>query len=289
MLSHNTPPPTLRKDLYSSCMYALDDIGWGHGFSFASYGVQLGLRATDVESLELLCDHLPFKSHASDVKVVDRLFSVVATVDKKSQTPHYNLYWNQMLFAKKISLKELRTAFSAITSLAIAELSEEKLFVHCGVVGWQNKAILIPGRSHAGKSTLVAELVKAGATYYSDEFAVLDDEGYISAYPRPISLRHPLTRKQRNVAIEDIGGKIGKERLPVGMVILSEYKKRARWNPEIVSAGIGLLNLLDNTHSAQRSPGRAMEILKHAVSNAEILSSPRGEAADVARVILSGR
>jgi hypothetical protein len=31
----------------------------------------------------------------------------------------------------------------------------------------------------------VAELVRAGATYYSDEFAVLDSRGRVHPFPRP--------------------------------------------------------------------------------------------------------
>jgi hypothetical protein len=34
----------------------------------------------------------------------------------------------------------------------------------------------------SGKTTLVKELVKAGATYYSDEYAVLGGDGRVSAF-----------------------------------------------------------------------------------------------------------
>ena len=59
---------------------------------------------------------------------------------------------------------------------AVARHSHQMLFVHAGVVGWRGLAIVLPGRSRTGKSTLVAELVLRGAVYYSDEFAVLDDD-----------------------------------------------------------------------------------------------------------------
>ena len=55
---------------------------------------------------------------------------------------------------------------------------------HAGVVGWRGRAIVIPGRSHAGKSTLVAELVRRGAVYYCDEFAVLHETGRVHPYRR---------------------------------------------------------------------------------------------------------
>src|SRR5262245_29166046 len=64
----------------------------------------------------------------------------------------------------------------------VAQRSRAMLFVHAGVVGWRGLAIVIPGRSHSGKSTLVAELVRRGAVYYSDEFAVLDETGRVHPY-----------------------------------------------------------------------------------------------------------
>ena len=48
--------------------------------------------------------------------------------------------------------------------LAIAEFSLQAVFLHAGVTVWNGAAILIPGRSHAGKSTLTKSLIDAGAT-----------------------------------------------------------------------------------------------------------------------------
>ena len=49
------------------------------------------------------------------------------------------------------------------------------------IVTWgRGRAIVIPGRTFSGKSTLVAELVRAGATYYSDEYAVEDETTFES-------------------------------------------------------------------------------------------------------------
>src|SRR6185369_13624268 len=58
----------------------------------------------------------------------------------------------------------------------VALCARDGLFVHAGVVAWRGRAILIPGRSMSGKSHLTAELVRRGAMYYSDEFAVLNDD-----------------------------------------------------------------------------------------------------------------
>src|SRR5262249_31683129 len=77
------------------------------------------------------------------------------------------------------SADELVAVLSQDVENAVAQRSREMLFVHAGVVGWRGLAIVVPGRSHTGKSTLIAELVRHGATYWSDEFAVLDDAGRV--------------------------------------------------------------------------------------------------------------
>ena len=80
----------------------------------------------------------------------------------------------------------LLTAFNKHAELLTAYRAQDCLFVHAGVVGWQGKAILIPGRSFSGKTTLVKALIEAGATYYSDEFAILDRQGLVHPYPLPL-------------------------------------------------------------------------------------------------------
>lgn len=279
-------PPTLRQNLYTTCMDDLDTIGWDYGFSFSAYGVKIGVRVSDYGLLEKLQLRIPFACRISDIQNVDRLFSVLSVVDQKKKTKLYNLYWNEALFSHKLTMTGLLDKFQAFSSITIAELAKEKLFIHSGVVGWRGKAILLPGISNSGKSTMVAELVKQGATYYSDEFAVLDKQGYVTAYAKPLSLREPVTQQQQDTPIKSIGGKTGICRLPVGLVIISRYKNGALWKPKQLTSGLGLLRLLENTHSAQRTPGRAMQFLKHVVSKACVIQSSRGEAQDVAQKIL---
>ena len=280
-------PPRLREDYYTSCMHGLDDIGWDYGCSFISYGTRLGERVSDPTLLDALQTKLPLDSNLTKERIVDRLFSVMTINKNKTRMNRYNLYWDHTLFGKELTLDEMLHRFDAIASLAVAELSDEKLFVHAGVVDWQGVAILIPGKSLSGKTTLVAELVKHGAKYYSDEFAVIDEEGYVMAYPKPLSIREPGLLKQKDIPIQDLGGESGKSRLPVGLVVVSQYKKGAKWKPQILSPGLGLLSLLENTHSARRSPDRAMQILKQVANKALMIQSHRSEAYKVAPKILS--
>lgn len=286
MLPQHSTPPTLRRDYYTSCMHALDDVGWEYGFSFTAYGVEIGVRFSTPDLVPLIETRTPYATRPSNAVIVDRLFSVLVIINEDSRLNRYNLYWDHMLFGKELTLEEMLDIFNALSSLAIAELSDEKLFVHAGVVEWQGRAILIPGRSHSGKSSLVAELVKCGATYFSDEFAVIDMQGQVTAYPKPLSIRNPGEHMQKPVLVEEIGGKIGDSCLTAGLVVISQYSKNSEWMPQSLSPGVGLLSLLENTHSARRTPERALQTLGHVASNALFITSLRGEASVAAPKIL---
>ena len=73
--------------------------------------------------------------------------------------------------------------------------------VHAGVVTWHERAVLLPGRTRSGKTTLVTELVKRGATYFSDELALLDRSGLVHPYPRSLCVRVPRSATDERIAV----------------------------------------------------------------------------------------
>jgi hypothetical protein len=61
------------------------------------------------------------------------------------------------------------------------------LAVHAGVLGRGERAIALPARSGAGKTTLVAAGLRAGFGYLSDEALCVDfGSRAVAAYPRPL-------------------------------------------------------------------------------------------------------
>src|SRR5437588_167845 len=57
--------------------------------------------------------------------------------------------------------------------------------VRPGVVGWKGRAALILGD---GNAPLIAALVRAGSTYYSDTYAVFDSRCRVHPYPSPLNM-----------------------------------------------------------------------------------------------------
>ena len=141
--------------------------------------------------------------------------------------------------------RDLGEAFAVLESeirQSVAAAARGRTFVHAGVVGWRGRAILVPGRSRSGKTTLVAELVKAGAAYYSDEFAVLDRRGRVHPFAKSLSIReggcarHEVVRRRH---AEELGGSCGERPLPVGLVVLASYRPGAEWRPATLTRGTG--------------------------------------------------
>jgi hypothetical protein len=168
----------------------------------------------------------------------------------------------------------------------VAAGARGRLFVHAGVVGWRGRAILMAGRSHSGKSRLVEAFLRAGAAYYSDEYAVLDRRGRVHPYPAPLTRRGGDGEPSRRYTPAELGGVAGAAPLPVGLVVVSAFRPGARWRLRRLTPGRGVLALLNHTVPARGRPADALATLARLCSRAPVLQGARGEAAEtVARLL----
>jgi hypothetical protein len=272
----------------SAEMAKVDRLGWALGFSLKSYGVRVGIRSNDPVALDRACRHLPSEWERVPSAVVDRVYSIL--IDKKRArpgVPRLNLlYGDDVRLARSPDLDSVFETFESDVRLFVAELARARVFVHAGVVGWKGKAIVIPGRSYSGKSTLVAELVRAGASYYSDEYAVLDARGRVHPFAKPLELREEGKFRQTKITVAELGGHSGTKPLPVGLVLMTQFKSGARWRPRKLTAGNGVLEMLFNTVSARRNPQRALATLQRVTSQADVLKGVRGDARKLVPAVL---
>ena len=167
----------------------------------------------------------------------------------------------------------------------VATGAPDHVFVHAGVVAFGDRAVVMPGPSFSGKTTLVAECVRAGATYYSDELAVLDRQGLVHPYPKPLSIRsNGFSQTDHDVAM--LGGAAGTRPIPVGWIIFSQYRPGASWQPQHLSTGDAVLALLANAAPAHERPGPTLTALTRAVDGALALEGERGDASEVVEHLL---
>lgn len=269
-------------------MKKVDRLGWAVGFSLKSYGVRIGIRSNEPAALDRVCRHLPSEWESTSSSIVDRVYSIlIGGKGQRANVRRMNLlYGDHVQLARSLDLALVFETFESDLRLFVAELAKHRVFVHAGVVGWKGKAIVIPGRSYSGKSTLVAELVRAGATYYSDEYAVLDSRGRVHPFYKPLELREEGKFTQTKITAAELGGQSGTKPLPVGLVLMTRFKNGAHWRPRKLSAGKGVLEMLFNTVSARRNPERALATLQRVAQQADVLKGVRGDARKVVSAVL---
>lgn len=238
--------------------------------------------------MEQVFDLLPPGWKPAASPIVEHLFSLVvggSTPDPKIQ--RLNLaYYDALRIARSRDLESVLKVFESELQLLVADNARRRVFVHAGVVGWKNQAIVIPGKSFSGKTTLVSRLVQAGAKYYSDEYAVIDGRGRVHPFPRPLGIRRPQQFKTGRINVASLGGMTSSRPLPIGLVIATHYKPGAKWRPRLLSHGTAVLELLANTVSARSQTRLALSTLPKAVRSAEVLKGVRGEADEVIKAIL---
>ena len=157
--------------------------------------------------------------------------------------------------------------------------------VHAGAVMLNGRALLLPGTTHAGKSSLIAELLRRGATYFSDEYALIDAYGRVHPYPRPLLLRNGGPEKIP-VLPEEYSASVGHASVPVGWILSLEHVPGCVWNLATIPQSEAVLTLLRNTpHNLEESTDM-VGVFQRAVAGAACYAGRRPEAAHAVNEIL---
>ena len=176
--------------------------------------------------------------------------------------------------------------------ITVAEFTREKVFIHAGAVSYKGLGIVIPGKSFQGKTTLVAELIRKGALYYSDEYAVLDKDGLLHPFHKKLSMRGIIDDfTQKDIGFEEFKAQKGIQPVPIGMILLAEYFPGESVcdpiKPEIISEGQGMLEILANTIPIRNNTKFSLEVLNKVVNRAIIAKCRRGDAKLFAELLLN--
>jgi hypothetical protein len=270
-------------------MKKLNRLGWAEGIRVYTYGVHAGVRVSTPGLLPQISRLLPPGWKNSRRATMQRLYSLVVAQNgqRAGLRRMHILYADSERIARNTELDQVLAALETDLHRYVAEASPDMTFLHAGVVGWQGRAILLPGRSLSGKTTLVRELLRLGATYYSDEFAVVDDSGRVHPFPRPLGIREDSTYAQTNYTAESLGAASGVKPLPLGAVVICKYKAGAGWNPAPLSRGQGALELMANSIAVRNDPRQTLRRIQKLVRSAVCVRGTRGEANESATSILN--
>ena len=267
-----------------------DDFIRNNHLKFQKYGVKIGIRAAELIHLKEIYSTLEKVFPRGLEPLAGEEIEYRFEIESETGKPLKLRLNGEELFEHETE-KLFFDMLESRIRVTIAEFAVGKVFLHAGVVGWKGRAIIIPATSFAGKTTLVAELVKKGADYYSDEYAVLDAEGNIEPFPKWLSLRGIVDAvTQVECSVESIGGVAATKTIPVGMILIARYKNGKsipkKWRPKRLSPGEGIMEILPHTMTIRNKPKFVLEVLNKSVSRAIIVKTVRGEAAEFAESLL---
>ncbi len=265
----------------------IDRVAWRAGTCVMAHGVRLGVRTNAPAILARLESCLPPGWRPSRSALVDEVFSVWVDPADAATRPS-RVYVGPRRRARTRDLHQALGVLETELRQSLAARSRQRTFVHAGVVGWRGQAIVVPGRSRSGKTTLVAELVRAGASYLSDEFAIIDSRGRVHPFAKPLSIRGAggCDLHVSRPSAEDLGGTSATRPLPIGLVVLASHEPGAEWRPQTLTKGQAVIEMLAHTVPARLRPLASLQALERAVGRATVVKGQRGEAKVVARRLL---
>lgn len=259
---------------------------FNHHLFIESFGVKIDITSNHPEAIEAVRktieENLP--GCVTEIEETETEYQFLVVWNKSGKG---SLLKNGEIIYPNSKREEMLGYFVTELRRLIAEFSVGRIFIHSGAVSWKGKAILFPAKSFHGKTSLTAALVKRGALYYSDEYAVLDDEGFIHSFPKPLSIRGEIDEYQQvEYPVEKLGGIAAKEKTRVGLVLITEYKSSARWNPRILSPARGIMEIIKHTVPIRNNPAFALKVLDKVANQALIVKSKRGDVSESADRIL---
>jgi hypothetical protein len=258
-----------------ACARRLDKLPWGLRMSGTAWGARLSVRAGDADlasEIERVLPHGWVTSDDDETRA--RTYSLCRAASSTSMdvADGWALFRGYVPIARSPRFEDMMAALEADLQGAVAEHCRGWTFVHAAMVGFNNRAIVLPGASGAGKSTLTAALLRRGASYGSDEYAVFDDNGQIYPFPRRL----------------DVGAdyRTVEGPLPLGMVVAARYEVNGDWSFRTISPGNAVLELIHECPSAAHSSAETLSRLSPLARTVPAYRWARGEADEAADRLL---
>lgn len=255
-----------------------------HEILMVDRGLSIGLRTNDPEALRMFFSCLVPASDLSFADSGDYRYSIEA--QPRAHGRRYALSVGDRTLGVVETRAEAVMCLLSHLHWKIAQSSHANIFVHAGVIGWQGAALVMPGRSFTGKTSLVIELLRHGATYFSDEYAIFDSDGMVHPFPRDLHVRSPNGISRRMLPAGAFAAPTATSRLPVGLLLFASYSPDTRWQSRSLTPGHALLGLLQNTVRVRRTPAEVLRSLSRVAHSAPAFAAERGEARRAAQPIL---
>jgi len=262
-----------------------------HHVAFESFGVRIALTANDRRVVDRLPYLAPLETRPCEVSEADHHVDIT-TRDGLRFNAKYDVHPDpvdkeideDIWVAGDADLELVLALLDAHVRECIALNAPNHLFLRGGAVLHRGRAIVVLGEGLSGKTTLVEALVRAGATAYSDEYAVFDEQGRLHTYTKrsPVPSHVTATNGGESAQIPDV------EPQEAAAIAITSYTPGAEWQPQPLSRGESMLGLLSYAVSADERPEHAMqEIARILDRQPMVVRGSRGEADAMASVLLA--
>lgn len=166
--------------------------------------------------------------------------------------------------------------------LFAAERLEGLVAIHAAMLVHDGRAIVVPGPSHAGKTTLALAAIEAGVTVASDEYALFDlASGLVHGWPRPLRIRRGDGHIERQALPPSRN-----EPVPVGMVAAIRYDPAG---PPIapISRSEAAIAVLENCVCGASRPADAFDAAVRMTSTSRAVAGCHTDAARALQQLLA--
>jgi hypothetical protein len=248
---------------------------------FRAFDVVIAVETDDESLFSLLDAQLPpFPAVEAGLR------AQVSYAVRRAQHGRVAVIRGRRTIATTATIADASERLVADLQTALARLSADRTFVHAGVVAVDDRAVLIPGRSGAGKTTLVAALLRQGAEYLSDEFAVLGPGGDVHPYARHLALRlpgHPFSRMHP----AELGATARSTHVPPGAVFFTEFHSSGPTALEVVSPAQAALRLLPHCLGVRARTRQTLASLRALTRRVPSFANTRGDADTMAADVIA--
>lgn len=248
--------------------------------SFVGHGVSVAVEYDDSIGTEVLAQVPPgFSSTAEAEGGETYCFREGSCADS------WTLLCNDAPVLVDQPLATAAAFFGGGISWSLASAGDRHCYIHAGAVAVGTGAVLLPATSNAGKTTLTAALLRRGAAYLSDEYALIDDAGRVHPFER--SLRFDAVNGVETLDPADLGAPVS-EPVPPRLIVLVAYDPGAPPRlGERVAPAEALVALIDHTPSLAGAPEASLRRLRRVAEQAVTVRATRGDADQFAELLLS--
>jgi hypothetical protein len=179
------------------------------------------------------------------------------------------------------------------------EHSHDSVLVHAAAAAFAGTALVLPGPMGAGKSTLVAALVRSGLAYLTDEVVAIDPgSGLIRPYPKYVSLAGDRAGAAPPAVREYLGdaslvppdalrpGAAAREPATPRFVVTPRYEPGATAALEPLRPAAALAALAQHTFHLETDAARSLEVLASVVEQSACYQLVSGDVPSATSLLL---